>query len=279
MFGIDPTRFWHFEGSTPPPMVDYTARSGTPSRWRTQLSWGRDTRNNYFTLAGQHPEPSAENALPAHGVSISPHTTSPNTGRYRWCSRPDLTWVTVTLTVHYSRNLRFTAPCRRFRPRPTTPIQPANLPHRHRPANPARPPPPITSRPSPATAPSRSKNFYCRRRSSGKVRGFTGQYPWPRLCSGFAIASRWAARCWWPGSGSHFPVIHSPPPRACLRSWISATYNGYKNFSARPSYALGRYRPAVALAEASLSISYALLLRKKDGDQIERLQFNFGGQL
>ena len=28
-----------------------------------------------------------------------------------------------------------------------------------------------------------------------------------------------------------------------------------------------------------LSISYALPVRQKDGDQIERLQFNFGGQL
>ena len=28
-----------------------------------------------------------------------------------------------------------------------------------------------------------------------------------------------------------------------------------------------------------LSISYAFPIRKKDGDQVERLQFTFGGQL
>ena len=56
-------------------------------------------------------------------------------------------------------------------------------------------------------------------------------------------------------------------------------YDGWDNFSASEL----RASAGIALLWRSpmgpLSISYALPVRKKDGDQIERLQFTFGGQL
>ena len=71
MFGIDSNQILAFEGSTPPPMVDYVKAVGqnTFHSWRTQLSWGRDTRNNYFTpVVGGTQNFSAEIALPGSTV-------------------------------------------------------------------------------------------------------------------------------------------------------------------------------------------------------------------
>ena len=77
-----------------------------------------------------------------------------------------------------------------------------------------------------------------------------------------------------------FPkLFDSPAARVSAFLDFGNVYNGYKNFSASEL----RASAGVALLWRSpmgpLSISYALPLRKKDGDQIERLQFNFGGQL
>ena len=56
-------------------------------------------------------------------------------------------------------------------------------------------------------------------------------------------------------------------------------YNGWDNFSANDL----RISTGIALLWRSpmgpLSISYAIPLRKQDSDQVERLQFSFGGQL
>ena len=77
-----------------------------------------------------------------------------------------------------------------------------------------------------------------------------------------------------------FPKLFDSPA-ACVSAFLDFgnVYDGWDNFSASEL----RASAGIALLWRSpmgpLSISYALPLRKKDGDQIERLQFNFGGQL
>ena len=71
MFGIDTNEILAFEGSTPPPLVDYVSAVGnrTFHAWRGQIGWGRDTRNDYFIpVVGSTQNLSAEIALPGSTV-------------------------------------------------------------------------------------------------------------------------------------------------------------------------------------------------------------------
>jgi outer membrane protein insertion porin family len=77
-----------------------------------------------------------------------------------------------------------------------------------------------------------------------------------------------------------FPkLFDSPSARVSAFFDFGNVFDGYKNFSA------GELRASAGVAllwrspMGPLSISYALPIRKKNGDQIERLQFNFGGAL
>ena len=77
-----------------------------------------------------------------------------------------------------------------------------------------------------------------------------------------------------------FPkLFDSPAARISAFLDFGNVYDGWDNFSASEL----RASTGVALQWRSpmgpLSISYAFPLRKKDYDQIERLQFTFGGQL
>ena len=77
-----------------------------------------------------------------------------------------------------------------------------------------------------------------------------------------------------------FPkLFDSPAARVSAFLDFGNVYNGFDNFDA------GELRVSTGISllwrspMGPLSISYAYPLRKKEGDQIERLQFSFGGQL
>ena len=77
-----------------------------------------------------------------------------------------------------------------------------------------------------------------------------------------------------------FPkLFDSPAARVSAFIDFGNVCDGWDNFSAGDL----RVSTGVALLWRSpmgpLSISYAFPIRKKDGDQVERLQFTFGGQL
>jgi outer membrane protein insertion porin family len=126
------------------------------------------------------------------------------------------------------------------------------------------------------------ENFYAGGiSSSGKVRGFVDNTlgPFYQTASGFRQ----------PLGGSFlvagsveaiFPkLFDSPAARVSAFLDFGNVYNGFDNFDA------GELRVSTGIAllwrspMGPLSISYAFPLRKKDYDQIERLQFTFGGQL
>lgn len=288
MLGIDSNQILAFEGSTPAPMVDYVKAVGqrTFHSWRAQLGWGRDTRNNYFTpVVGSTQNLSAEITLP--GSTVEYFKLSYDIAKY-WPLSPMLVLKTslnlgygASYGKDFTRNLCYTAP---LPPIPPTTGNP----------NPTQPPaPPPPSNPCLTTSTDYIKtvhatglpffeNFYAGGiASSGKVRGFMDNTLGPSYSGGFGYKQPLGGSFLLAGSvETIFPkLFDSPSARVSAFLDFGNVFNGYKNFNASEL----RASAGIALLWRSpmgpLSISYALPIRKKDGDQIERLQFNFGGQL
>ena len=282
MFGIDTNEILAFPGSTPPPLVDYISAVGnrTFKSWRAQVGWGRDTRNDYFTpVVGTTQNVSAEITLP--GSTVEYYKLSYDFAKY-WPLSQALVLRTA-MNVGYgdsygkdfTRNLCYTAPT------PPTTQNP----------NPPAPPPP--SDPCLTTSPDFDKtvigtglpffeNFYAGGiAAQGKVRGFVDNTLGPVYASQFGFRQPLGGSFLLAGSvEAIFPkLFDSPAARVSAFLDFGNVYNGFDNFTAGDL----RVSTGIALLWRSpmgpLSISYALPLRKKDGDQIERLQFTFGGQL
>ncbi|MET0288800.1 MAG: outer membrane protein assembly factor BamA [Pseudoxanthomonas sp.] len=67
MFGIDSNQIFAYPGSTPQSLIDYIDAFGqrTFHAWRTEIGWARDTRNDYFMpTRGTYQRVSAEITLP-----------------------------------------------------------------------------------------------------------------------------------------------------------------------------------------------------------------------
>ena len=113
------------------------------------------------------------------------------------------------------------------------------------------------------------------------MRGFTDNTLGPSYTSGYGYQQPLGGSFLLAGSvEAIFPkLFDSPAARISAFLDFGNVYDGWDNFSAAEL----RASTGIALLWRSpmgpLSISYALPLRKKDGDQIERLQFTFGGQL
>jgi outer membrane protein insertion porin family len=126
------------------------------------------------------------------------------------------------------------------------------------------------------------ENFYAGGiSSSGKVRGFVDNTLGPAFTSEFGFRQPLGGSFLLAGSvEAIFPkLFDSPAARISAFIDFGNVYDGWDNFKANDL----RVSTGIALMWRSpmgpLSISYALPVRKQDGDQIERLQFTFGGQL
>jgi outer membrane protein insertion porin family len=282
MFGIDSNEILAVPGSTPPPLIDYINAVGnrTFKSWRTQLGWSRDTRNDFFVpVVGSTQSVSAEIALP--GSTVEYYKVSFDFAKY-WPLNPALV-LRTGLNFGYGdsygkdfvRNLCYTAPTL-----PTT-------------GNPNPPPPPAPTDPCLITSPDYDKtvtatglpffeNFYAGGiAAQGKVRGFVDNTLGPAYTSPLGYRQPLGGSFLLAGSvEAIFPkLFDSPAARISAFLDFGNVYDGWDNFSASEL----RASTGVALQWRSpmgpLSISYAFPLRKKDYDQIERLQFTFGGQL
>lgn len=286
MLGVDRNEILAFEGSTPTPLVDYINAVGqrTFHSWRAQIGWGRDTRNNYFTpVVGGTQSISAEIALP--GSTVEYFKLQYDVSKYWPLSQALVLKTALNLGYGdsygktFTRNICFTAP---------TLVDTNNdgtgdtyVP------GPAGTDPCLTSSPDYKKTVTASglpffENFYAGGiASSGRVRGFMDNTLGPIYTSNFGYRQPLGGSVLVAGSvETIFPkLFDSPSARVSAFLDFGNVYNGYNNFSASEL----RASAGVALLWRSpmgpLSISYALPLRKKDGDQIERLQFNFGGQL
>jgi len=286
MFGIDTNEILAFPGSTPPPLVDYISAVGnrTFKSWRAQVGWGRDTRNDYFTpVVGTTQNLSAEIALP--GSTVEYYKLSYDFAKY-WPLSQALVLRTA-MNVGYgdsygkdfTRNLCYTAPT--FTDTNNDGILDTEVPGPP-PTDPCLPTSPDYDKTVIGTGLPFFENFYAGGiAAQGKVRGFVDNTLGPVYTSQFGFRQPLGGSFLLAGSvEAIFPkLFDSPAARVSAFLDVGNVYNGFDNFSAGDL----RVSTGIALLWRSpmgpLSISYALPLRKKDGDQIERLQFTFGGSL
>ena len=286
MFGIESNEILAFPGSTPPPLVDYISAIGNQTfhSWRAQFGWGRDTRNNYFTpVVGTTQNLSAEITLP--GSTVEYYKISYDFAKYWPLSQALVLRTAVNLGYgdsygsDFTRNLCYTAPT--FTDSNNDGILDTVVPGPP-PTDPCLPTSPDYDKTVNASGLPFFENFYAGGiSSSGKVRGFVDNTlgPFYQTASGFRQ----------PLGGSFlvagsveaiFPkLFDSPAARVSAFLDFGNVYNGFDNFDAGEL----RISTGIALLWRSpmgpLSISYAFPLRKQDTDQVERLQFTFGGQL
>ena len=287
MFGIDSNEILAFPGSTPPPLVDYVSAVGNQTfhSWRAQFGWGRDTRNNYFTpVVGTTQNLSAEIALP--GSTVEYFKISYDFAKYWPLNQALVVKTGVNLGYgdsygkDFTRNLCYTAPT--FVDGPDADTIPDTVVPGPPPSDPCLPTSPDYDKTVTASGLPFFENFYAGGiSSSGKVRGFVDNTlgPFYQTASGFRQ----------PLGGSFlvagsveaiFPkLFDSPAARVSAFLDFGNVYNSFDNFDA------GELRVSTGIAllwrspMGPLSISYAFPLRKQDTDQVERLQFSFGGQL
>jgi outer membrane protein insertion porin family len=280
LFGIDSNQITTFRGSTPPSIIDYIDALNTRTfhAWRTELAWARDTRNDYFTpTRGTSQRISAEITLP--GSTVEYFKLNYSFSKYWPLSRALILNTRIELGYGDSygdpvtRDICYTPPT----PPSTT--------------NPNPPPPPAPSEPCiPGTSTDYIKtvtadglpffeNFYAG--GTNSVRGFRDNTLGPR--EGFTPTSSFQQ----PLGGAvktvgslemYFPtLINSPAAR------LSAFIDFGNVFANRAAFDAKELRVSAGIAMlwrapvGPISISYATPLRKEDGDEIERLQFTFGG--
>jgi outer membrane protein insertion porin family len=282
MFGIDTNEILAFPGSTPPPLVDYIDAVGnrTFKSWRAQVGWGRDTRNDFFTpVVGTTQNLAAEIALP--GSTVEYYKLSYDFAKYWPVSQAVV--LRTAMNVGYGdsygsdfvRNLCYTAPIPPTTENPTPPAPPP-------PTDPCLTTSPDYDKTVTATGLPFFENFYAGGiAAQGKVRGFVDNTLGPAYVSPFGFSQPLGGSLLFAGSvEAIFPkLFDSPAARISAFVDFGNVYDGFDNFDAGEL----RVSTGVALLWRSpmgpLSISYALPIRKEDGDQIERLQFTFGGQL
>ena len=280
LFGIDSNQINTFFGATPPSIIDYITAldQRTFHAWRTELAWARDTRNDYFTpTRGTYQRVSADVTLP--GSTVQYYKLNYQFSKFWPLSRALVLNTRVELGYGnsygsaISRNVCYTPPTL-----PTT-------------QNPNPPPPPPPSDPCiPGTSPDYIRtvtadglpffeNFYAG--GTRSVRGFRDNTLGPR--EGFTATSTFKQ----PLGGAvkttgsiemFFPtLINSPAARVSAFIDFGNVYRNADDFNIDTM----RYSAGVALLWRApvgpISISYAFPISQQPGDEIERLQFTFGG--
>ncbi|MEO6137826.1 MAG: outer membrane protein assembly factor BamA [Luteimonas sp.] len=278
-FGIDSRQINVFPGSTPPSIVDYIDALGhrTFHSWRTELAYARDTRNDYFTpTRGTYQRFSAELTLP--GSTVEYYKLNYQFSKFWPLSRALI--LNTRAEIGYGNS--YGSPVTRdvcFTP-PTVPTS-AN-------PNPAPPPPP--SNPCTPSSPDYVRtltadglpffeNFYAG--GTRSIRGFRDNTLGPReglspLSTfqqplGGAIKTVGSVEMFFP------TLINSPAARVSAFVDFGNVFHDRQDFSASAF----RYSAGVAVLWRApvgpISISYSFPLRQQPGDDIERLQFSFGG--
>ncbi|MGS1078502.1 outer membrane protein assembly factor BamA [Pseudoxanthomonas beigongshangi] len=278
LFGIDRNQI-NYNIYTPAQIIDYINAIGqrTFHAWRTEIGWARDTRNDYFMpTAGTYQRVSAEITLP--GSTVEYYKLNYEFSKY-WPITPSLV-LNTRFDFGYgdswgsdsSRNV-----CRML---PTDPSIPGE-------ANPAAAtdgtgpcaPGSVLDRTLTATGLPFFENFYAGGVRS--VRGFSDNTLGPRseVTQGYWRGQPLGGSLKTVGSlEMYFPrLFDSNAARISAFFDFGNVFDGYDNFDA------GELRAAAGVAllwrapVGPISISYAFPLKKKDGDEIERLQFTFGG--
>lgn len=273
MVGIDSNQITTYAGATPEAIIDYINAVGrrTFHSWRTELGWARDTRNDYFMpTAGTYQRVGLETTLP--GSTVEYFKVNYQISKY-WPIIPALV-INTRAEVGYGdsygkdfrRDLCYTPPSD-ANPNPTQTVNctPESADYLKT----------VTGSGLPFF-----ENFYAG--GTNSVRGFEDNTLGPRSEATYSYSRGQPLGGSLKTVGSieaYFPrLFDSPSARVSAFVDVGNVYNGVDNFKANDL----RVSTGVALLWRApvgpISISYAFPLKKQPGDEIERLQFTFGGQ-
>ncbi|MFT4257916.1 MAG: outer membrane protein assembly factor BamA [Pseudoxanthomonas sp.] len=267
MFGVDFNQITTYSGYTPQTIIDYIDAIGlrTFHAWRTEVGWARDTRNDYFMpTAGTLQRISAEVTLP--GSTAEYYKLNYTFSKY-WPLTPSLV-LNTRLDLGYGDSygnditryicvndddVAYSAGCTADSTELVRTVTASGLPF--------------------------FENFYAG--GTNSVRGFEDNTLGPRSEATYYYSSGQPLGGSFKTVGSfemYFPrLFDSNAARISTFLDFGNVFNGTDNFNASELRASAGVALLWRAPVGPISISYALPLRKEEGDEIERLQFTFGG--
>ncbi|KAJ4852459.1 outer membrane protein assembly factor BamA [Xylella fastidiosa subsp. multiplex] len=250
VIGADSNQITTFPGSTPKAIIDYIDAVGqrTFRAWRTELGWARDTRNDYFMPnLGMYQRIGAEVTLP--GSTIKYYKINYQISKY-WPIIPALV-LNTRLEVGYGDD--YGKSHTRILPDGTVATA-SGLPF--------------------------FENFYAG--GTNSVRGFRDNTLGPRseVTALYNQGQPLGGSFKTVGSTEmYFPkLFDSPSARISAFLDVGNVFNGVKNFTTNELRASSGVALLWRAPIGPISISYAFPIKKQNDDEIERLQFTFGGQ-
>jgi outer membrane protein insertion porin family len=267
MFGVDKNQITTYEGYTPQSIINYVKAIGqrTFHAWRTEVGWARDTRNDYFMPSrGTYQRVGLEVILP--GSTVEYYKLNYQISKY-W---PIVPWLVLNtrLELGYgdsygddvSRDLCGVVADSAYTEQACDGTNLIETVH--------------------ASGLPFYENFYAG--GTNSVRGFEDNTLGPRSESTYYYSDGQPLGGSFKTVGSfemYFPkLFDSPSARISAFVDFGNVFDGVSNYKTNEL----RSSTGVALLWRApvgpISISYAIPLKKEDGDEIERLQFTFGGQ-
>ncbi|CAP52292.1 outer membrane protein assembly factor BamA [Xanthomonas campestris pv. campestris] len=254
MIGVDSNQITTFPGTTPQAIVDYIQAIGTDTfkAVRTEFGWARDTRNDFFMpTRGMYQRVGLETTLP--GSTVEYYKLNYQISNY---------WPIIPAIV---LNTRFELGYGDSYGKDSSGVI-TNADG--------------TTRPVTATGLPFYENFYAG--GTNSVRGFEDNTLGPRseAINGFNRGQPLGGSLKTVGSVEmYFPKLFDSPSAR-----ISAFFDFGNVYSDVDAFKANELRASTGVAllwrapVGPISISYAFPLKKEDNDEIERLQFTFGGQ-
>ena len=269
LFGIDTNEILTFPGSTPASIIDYINAVGnrTFHAWRTELGWARDTRNDYFMpTAGTYQRISTEITLP--GSTVEYFKLNYEFSKY-WPLSPSFV-LNTRAEIGYGDSYGSDTTRTFCSVRPSNPQTKASAA--------ACVPGTVETGSITATGLPFFENFYAGGVRS--VRGFRDNTLGPRseVIGGFRGQPLGGALKTTGSLELYFPKLFDSKAAR-----ISAFVDFGNVFAGTSDFDAGELRATTGVSllwrapVGPISISYAFPLRKEDDDEIERLQFTFGG--
>jgi outer membrane protein insertion porin family len=282
LFGIDSNQIQTYPGSTPQSIIDYVNAVGqnTFHAWRSELGWARDTRNDYFMpTSGMYQRVGLETTLP--GSTVEYYKLNYEFSKY-WMLHPAFV-LRTGLDLGYGdsygndhvRALCYTPGSYQDTngdgkidtwvpgPPPSDPCLPTSTDY---------------DKTVTATGLPFFENFYAG--GTRSVRGFRDNTLGPRSEAIGGYRGQ-------PLGGSLktvgqiemvFPrLFDSKAARVSAFVDFGNVYDGWDNFDANELRASAGIALLWRAPVGPISISYAYPFKKQEGDEIERLQFTFGG--
>jgi outer membrane protein insertion porin family len=268
LFGIDTNEILTFGGSTPQSIIDYINAVGnrTFHAWRTELGWARDTRNDYFMpTRGTYQRVSTEITLP--GSTVEYFKVNYEFSKY---------WpLSQSLVLNTRAELGYGDSYGSDKVRLVCQVRPSDPQTK---AAPTCAPGTVQTGVLTATGLPFFENFYAGGVRS--VRGFRDNTLGPRSeeIGGFRGQPLGGALKTTGSLEMYFPkLFDSKAARVSAFVDFGNVYTDIDTFDA------GELRASTGISllwrapVGPISISYAFPLRKEDEDEVERLQFTFGG--